>query len=55
MSTYLRCSCGYREEGVCAVFYGWTCPSCGGVDTADIKVRRSHQRTGNNGSPEARR
>jgi hypothetical protein len=42
-ASYLRCRCGYREEGVCGVFYGWTCPECGGVDTARIIVRRQRR------------
>jgi hypothetical protein len=42
-ATYLRCRCGYKEDGVCAVFFGWTCPKCGGTDTANIIVRRERK------------
>ena len=42
--TYLRCECGYKEDGVCGLFFGYVCPECGGVGTADIIVRRKRTR-----------
>lgn len=39
--TYSKCrECGYVEDGVCGISWGYACENCGAVDTTDIVRRR---------------
>lgn len=39
--TWSRCAeCGYKDMGVCCLFFGHKCPECGAVDAARIHSKK---------------
>lgn len=35
--------CGYKEDGICAIFFGHKCDNCGGVDCTTVHSRKVKQ------------